>query len=193
LEDESPWLASPFLEQASALRTLFSQIPLAPSCPECGLPLALKPWDFQNVRIIGAPGPLRLLASCGFCRCQSSPDLSAARPALRLALGLVTPPASLRGVTENAARLLDREGGPQAFLDGLTREGLSIGQLPFPDRAALLIALDEWAEAEALEAEWRRAEELAGISDGELSRVPGFTAFRDRILEESPDEENGHR
>lgn len=187
LEDESPWLASPFLEQASALRILFSQIPLAPVCPECSRPLALRPWDFQHLRIAGAPGTFRLLATCGLCHRHSSPTLSTARPALRLALGLVTAPPSLRGVTENAARSLDRVGGPQAFLVGLTREGLSIGELSLPDRAALLIALDEWAEAEALEGEWRRAEELAAISDGELTRVPGFSAFRKRVLEENPD------
>jgi hypothetical protein len=51
-------------------------------------------------------------------------------------------------------------------------------------RSVLLIALDERAEAEALEAEWREAEELAAIIDGELSRVPGFDAFRKEILED---------
>ena len=34
------------------------------------------------------------------------------------------------------------------------------------------------AEAEALEAEWREAEELGAIMDGELTPVPGFEAFR---------------
>jgi hypothetical protein len=50
-------------------------------------------------------------------------------------------------------------------------------------RGALLIALDERAEAEALEAEWREAEEMAAIIDGELSQVPGFDAFRKEILD----------
>ncbi len=44
------------------------------------------------------------------------------------------------------------------------------------------MALDEQSEAELLEAEWREAEELAAIVDGELSQVRGFEEFRRRIL-----------
>jgi hypothetical protein len=57
--------------------------------------------------------------------------------------------------------------------------------LDLPSRAGLLIALDEAAEIEALEAEWQMAEELAAISDGELSEVPGFDAFRREVLGDS--------
>ena len=53
-------------------------------------------------------------------------------------------------------------------------------------RAGLLIALDELAEADALEAEWRNAEELAAISDGELTSVPGFQEFRQKVLGTDP-------
>jgi hypothetical protein len=47
---------------------------------------------------------------------------------------------------------------------------------------AVGISLDEQTEAEALEAEWRVAEELAGIVDDELTEVPGFDTFRARVL-----------
>ena len=54
------------------------------------------------------------------------------------------------------------------------------------ERAGLIITLDEMAEIEALEREWKEAEEMAAILDGELSEVPGFESFRKRILEENP-------
>ena len=57
-----------------------------------------------------------------------------------------------------------------------------MGELDVQTRAGLLIALDETAEVEALEAEWKTAEELAAISDGELSDVPGFEVFRKEVL-----------
>jgi hypothetical protein len=183
MEDESPWLASPFLESAAALKYLFSQIPLAPSCPACLSPLALKPWQFQSLRLLEGPGGLRLLTPCGFCGEDVLPELKSVRPVLRLALGMVTAPLVMRDVARDAARELDAEGGSPGFLAHLTREAPTLGELSLPDRSALLIALDEGAEAEALEAEWKAAEEIAAISDGELSRVPGFEVFRKQILE----------
>lgn len=184
MEDESPWLASPFLEAASSLRYLFSQLPLAPACPACERPLGLKPWDFQRLRILSSPHGIGVLAICGFCGGEVLPDLRDARPTLRLALGLVTAPTILRGVAHPAASELDQAGGASEFLIQLSRDDLSLGEMTLPARAGLLIALDEGAEAEALEAEWRVAEEVAAISDGELSGIAGFEAFRRGILEE---------
>lgn len=183
MEDETPWFASPFLEAASSLRYLFSQIPLAPTCPSCSRPFGLKPWDFQTLRILADTQGARLLAPCGFCGDEVALDLRDARPTLRLALGLVTAPTVLRGVALPAALELDRFGGAPGFLTQLSKDGLSLGQMTLDARAGLLIALDEGAEAEALEAEWRVAEEVAAISDGELSPIPGFEAFRREILE----------
>jgi hypothetical protein len=59
-----------------------------------------------------------------------------------------------------------------------------LGDLDRLERVALRIALDERAETEALEAEWREAEEIAAIMDGELTLVEGFQAFRERVLGE---------
>jgi hypothetical protein len=184
LEDESPWLASPFLESAAGLKYLFSQLPLAPSCPGCEKPLALRPWNFQSLRILTESDDLRLLARCAFCGDEVLPTLRDARPALRLALSMVTPPTVLMESAEAGAQGLDEEGGDKGFLQRLSAEAPSLGELSLPDRSALLIALDEGAEAQALDSEWRMAEELAAISDGELSRVPGFQAFRQQILQD---------
>ena len=68
------------------------------------------------------------------------------------------------------------------LLHGLGRLGTSLGELGRTERVALGIALDQAAEGEALETEWRDAEELAAIVEGELTDVPGFQEFRERVL-----------
>jgi hypothetical protein len=182
--DQAPWLASPFLHAASSLSYLFSQLPLAPTCPSCSRPLALRPWDFQKVTLMAEARGEALLAPCALCGRNVAISLREARPVLRLGLGLVTPPTLLRSVSHDAASELDESGGPRGFLAALSGERPSIGELGIETRAGLLIALDEGAEAEALEAEWRDAEELAAIQDGELTQIPGFDAFRRAILED---------
>ncbi len=180
--DQSPWVASPFLGAASSLAYLFSQLPLAPRCPSCGRPLALRPWEFQRVTLVPGGGEVEVLARCGFCSQEVTVPVHEARPVLRLGLGLVTPPPILRSVAEGAAVELDRMGGPRELLQALSRERPLLGELGEETRAGILIALDESAEVEALEAEWREAEELAAIADGELTEIPGFDAFRREVL-----------
>ena len=181
--DQSPWLASPFLEVASSLTYLFSQLPLAPQCPGCSRPLALRPWDFQRLRLVNQADGEAVLAVCAFCGDAVAVPLQDARPTLRLALSLVMPPHLIRSHSGQAARELDLSGGAEAFLLSISSATPVIGEMGGSARSALLIALDERAEAEALEAEWREAEEMAAIIDGELSQVPGFDAFRKEILE----------
>jgi hypothetical protein len=176
------WFASPFLASASPLTYLFSQVPLAPKCPNCARPLALRPWSFQDLRFLSRGGRVEVLAQCGFCSENVPLSLSDARPALRLGLSIVVPPPLLRRAAEAGLEELDGRGGPQGFLDDLSRAASPLGHLETRTRAGLIIALDELAEGEALEAEWSTAEELAAISDGELTRVPGFREFRRRVL-----------
>ena len=178
-----PWLASPFLEKASVLTYLFSQVPLAKDCPSCRRPLALNPWDFQAIAFLPSHGLPELLASCALCRTEVPISLSEARPTLRMGLGLVTPRDSVEKVAEQAARELDGLGGATSFLNTLASGRLVLGDLDLPRRAGLIISLDEMAEVAALEAEWRLAEELAAIMDSELTRVPGFENFRKQIMD----------
>jgi hypothetical protein len=102
---------------------------------------------------------------------------------VRLGLSVVTPPSSLRSLSPEAARELDAVGGGQALLRTLSDSGVTLGDMGSLLRTGLIISLDELAEAEALETEWREAEELASIMDGELTRVPGFKRFRREVLE----------
>jgi len=180
-----PWLASPFLEFASPLTYLFSHVPLAPVCPSCRGPLALKPWDFQSIQFLLSDETPCLQAFCAICATEVALKLSEARATLRMGLTLITPPDTLRRVASGTAKDLDSLGGPRLFLKALSNTRTPLGDLDLPRKAALIISLDELAELEALEAEWRRAEEMASIMDGELTQVPGFDEFRREILDES--------
>jgi hypothetical protein len=178
-----PWLASPFLDQASPLTYLFTQVPLAPQCPSCSAPLAINPWDFQGLEFIPGQALPRLLSSCAICDNEVLLDLSHARPVLRMGLGLVTPPERVRQVSASVASELEATGGALPFLHAISSSRATIGGLDIPSRTGLIMSLDELAEVEALEQEWKKAEEMAAIMDGELTEIPGFDAFRRKILE----------
>jgi hypothetical protein len=94
----------------------------------------------------------------------------------------VTPPPLLQTLALPAAGELDSTGGPGGLVSRLSDQGTALGDLTDTVRAGLLISLDEMAETEALEAQWREAEEMAALVDGELTQVPGFEEFRHRIL-----------
>lgn len=176
------WLGSPFLEAASLLTRLFSQVPLAPSCPDCRGPLALHPWHFQSLRIVLPREGPAVEALCALCRARVTVELQRARASLRLALFAVTTPTQLMTLAAGAALALEGAGGAAGFLGVLGGDRRTLGELDEEERAALAVALDEMAEAAALEAEWRTAEEVAAIMDGELTEVPEFEVFRRRIL-----------
>jgi len=176
-----PWLASPFLESASALTYLYSQVPFAPACPACHGPLALRPWEFQDVQILAVGGGLGVLTRCALCETEVTLDLGEARPGLRLGLSLVTPAETLRVIASVVAKGLDTAGGPHALLEFLAKTSTTVGALTLPEKAGLIVSLDEIADMEALEGEWRQAEEMAAIMDGELSEVEGFQAFREEL------------
>lgn len=184
----SRWIASPFLEKAWPLTTAFTSVPFAPACPSCGIPMPLNPWEFQDVIFVeGEGGPddavdVGLGARCAGCGTDVVVPLREARPSVRLGLGMVDSDAEARKVAEGAGRGLEQVGGGRGMLEGLGRIGAPIGDLGREERVALGIALDAEAEAEALEAEWREAEEIIAIMDGELTRVPGFRSFRERVL-----------
>jgi hypothetical protein len=144
--------------------------------------MALRPWEFQRIGLVLDGGYPNVLAQCGLCETDVSLPVGQARPALRIGLGLVTARDVLRGLAAGAADILDSAGGPMAFLTALSRSRLALGELDPAARSGLIISLDELAEMEALEAEWKAAEEMASIMDGELSDVPGFDSFRQEIL-----------
>ncbi len=183
-EGRSRWLVSPFLEKAQPLTFGFASVPFARRCPSCGVPMPLNPWDFQEVAFQVSSNRVGVEATCAHCRDRVFLRLREARPALRMGLGILDSDRGARMVGEEAGVALDRVGGHSGLLRGLGRLGAPLGELGRTERVALGIALDLEAEAEALEAEWREAEEIASIMDGELTEVPGFREFRARVLGE---------
>lgn len=176
------WFASPFLDDAPTLTAAFLHIPLAEECPACAGPLALAPWAFQSVRLAADRGVPVAAAACGVCGAEVGVPLAAARGALRLGLSIVNRRFRDTALIETAAARVDRAEGPEGLVTALAREELALGELGVGQRLALGMALDEQSEAELLEAEWREAEELAAIVDGQLTEVAGFEEFRRRVL-----------
>lgn len=179
----SHWFASPFIEDAPALTALFAHVPLAPACPSCGRALVVTPWSFQQVRLSLEGDEPTLRAPCAACRAEAPVPLGDARPALRVGLFLVN--RRLRGaeVVEPAAAAVERADGPEGLIRRLARADSALGETGSASRLALQMALDESAEAELLEAEWRDAEEIAGIVDGRLTPAPALEDLRRRALE----------
>jgi hypothetical protein len=74
-----------------------------------------------------------------------------------------------RRKAEDAAREVDVAGGPDQLVRDITRRELTLRALR-PERGlALEMAVDERAEVQELERQWREAEEIADIADGTLS------------------------
>jgi hypothetical protein len=175
------WFASPFIESAGPLTALFRAVPLAPRCPGCGEPLLLKPWDFQRLRFEKSDGEVRVAAPCALCGREVLIPLGAARPAIRLGLATVTRDPALRRRARPVARRVEAWGGAREFLEGMAARRLSLGELGPGLRMGLGMVLDEGAESDALEREWRTAEEVAELLEGDLSAHPGFEAFQRRV------------
>lgn len=176
------WLLSRFHEHAAALTRAFVTVPFAAACPSCGGVMPLDPHDFETLRLTRAEGESAVAATCAACNETGVVALSEARPALRLGLTVVTRRLRDVEVVEPAAARIDRAGEPGRFVRAIAKRERTIGELRPHALLALLIALDEQAEAEALEREWREAEEIARIMDRELTDVPGFEEFRARVL-----------
>ncbi len=176
------WLGRPFVEHGTLLTGLFMDVPLAETCPSCGGPFVIEPQTFGDTRLMLTGRGPELAAGCGLCGDEGSVPLLEARPTLRAAIAIVERGQRSPLLVEAAAKPIDRAGGATGFLRKLAGNGMDMASLHEHERLALWFALDEEAEAEALEAEWRRAEELESIFDRDVSEVKGFDEFRARVL-----------
>jgi hypothetical protein len=176
-----PWIASPFIEDSGILTVLFSALPLAPRCPACSHSLLIAPHDFANVRLTRDGGRVATAAKCAVCGTDVAVSLAAARPALRLGLAIVSRSQRAAANVMRAVLPVDRTGGPKDYIENLAGRDRTLGMLSPRQRLSLWISLDECSEIDVLEAEWRRAEELAAIMDDELTDVPGFREFLRRV------------
>ncbi|HSL69666.1 MAG TPA: hypothetical protein VK864_05460 [Longimicrobiales bacterium] len=176
------WLGSPFIENGTLLSALFASVPVTEECPGCAQPLFIHPAAFGDLRLERVDGTAVVAVPCGLCGEEVTVPIREARPAIRAGLALVSWKYRHASHVQRAVGPLERMGGAHALLDRLCRRRAEIGQLQRAARLALWIALDELAEAEALEDEWQSAECLARIADEELTQIKGFEDFRRRVL-----------
>jgi hypothetical protein len=147
-----------------------------PVCEQCGAALQLKAKHLQHARVIpDARHDLGVLLSCPQCRREASlltgPDALAA---LRQGLGYLNVRRSSRRRAETAAGVVDQIGGPDRLIRDVVRRELTLRSLQPERQLALEMAVDERAEIEELERQWREAEEIAHIADGTLSSEPAI-------------------
>ncbi len=178
----SRWVGRPFIEHGGLLTGLFMDVPLAERCPSCGGPFVIEPQRFGDTRLLLARHAPAVAATCGLCGDEGNVPLQQARPTLRAAIAIVERGRREPEHVQAAVKPIDRCGGALPFLEQLARRELDVGSMHERDRLAFWLSLDEQAEGEALEAEWRRAEELGSIFDREVTDVKGFDEFRARVL-----------
>lgn len=142
-----------------------------PICDHCGTVLELKAKHVQYARLVpDARHDHAVLLSCPRCRHEAALLTGVdAQAALRQGLTFLNVRRSSRRKADDAARVVDAAGGPDRLLQDVARRELTLRSLRPERQLALEMAVDEQAEVEALERQWREAEEQAEIADGTLS------------------------
>ena len=92
---------------------------------------------------------------------------------------------------EDAAREVDQVGGPDQLVRDIAHRELTLRSLR-PERGlALEMAVDERAEVQELERQWKEAEELADIADGTLSTTADVEEELRRIRDRDNNQPSG--
>ncbi len=142
-----------------------------PICERCGTLMHLRAKHVQHARVVpDAHADVAVVLSCPRCRHEGAQLVgSDAVQVLRQGLTYLNVTRSGRRRAEDAARVVDDAGGPDRLLRDVARRELTLRSLRPERRLALEMAVDERAELEELERQWRQAEEIADIADGTLS------------------------
>lgn len=148
------------------------RIPLieSPICARCGSIMELRARHVQHARVVpDAHADMGVLLSCPRCHQEGAQITgSEAVQVLRQGLTYLNLVRGGRRRAEDAAREVDRVGGPDSLLRDVAQRELTLRSLR-PERGlAFEMAVDERAEVEELEQQWREAEEIADIADGTL-------------------------
>src|SRR2546423_3843008 len=142
----------------------------APICASCGSIMDLRAKHVQHARVVpDRHAEMAVVLSCPRCRREAAQLTGTdAVQALRQGLTFLNLKRGGRRRAEDAAREVDRVGGPDRLVRDIAQRELTLGSLR-PERGlALEMAVDERAEVEELERQWREAEEIADITDGTL-------------------------
>jgi hypothetical protein len=142
-----------------------------PICANCGSLMQLRARHVQHARVVpDAHAEVAVLLSCPRCRREGAQLAGGdAVQVLRQGLTYLNVTRSGRRRAEDAARVVDEVGGPDRLVRDVARRELTLRSLRPERRLALEMAVDERAEVEELERQWREAEEIAEIADGTLS------------------------
>ncbi len=87
--------------------------------------------------------------------------------------------------------MVDEIGGPERLLRDVARREVTLRSLRPERRLALEMAVDERAEVEELERQWRTAEEIAEIADGTLSSSAELEEELRRLKRRAGDQPSG--
>jgi len=141
-----------------------------PICAHCGSVMHLRAKHVQHARIVpDRQADMAVLLSCPKCK-QEGTQLTGtdAIQVLRQGLAYLNVARGGRRRAEDAAREVDQVGGADRLVRDIARRELTLRSLR-PERGlALEMAVDERAEVEELERQWKEAEEIAEIADGTL-------------------------
>jgi hypothetical protein len=163
------------------------------SCDHCGTLLQLKAKHVQHARVVpDAHYDLGVLVSCPACHREGTlftgPD---AQAILRQGLAYLNVRRSSRRRAADAARVVDAVGGPDHLIRDIARRELTLRSLRPERQLALEMAVEEQAEVEELERQWREAEEIAEIADGTLSTDAAIEEELQRLKRRTGDQPPG--
>jgi len=146
------------------------QLTEPPICAHCGTLMQLRARHVQYARIVpDRHADMAVLLSCPKCR-QEGTQLTGtdAIQVLRQGLTYMNLDKGGRRRAEDAAREVDQVGGADQLVRDIARRELTLRSLRAERGLALEMAVDERAEVEELERQWKEAEEIADIGDGTL-------------------------
>ena len=165
----------------------------APICASCGSVMDLRAKHVQHARVVpDRHAEMAVVLSCPRCRHEAAQLTGTdAVQALRQGLTFLNLKRGGRRRAEDAAREVDRVGGPDRLVRDIAQRELTLGSLR-PERGlALEMAVDERAEVEELERQWKDAEEIADIADGTLSMSTEIENALRRLKKPGGDQPSG--
>jgi hypothetical protein len=165
----------------------------SPICARCGSIMELRARHVQYARVVpDTHADMGVLLSCPRCH-QEGAQLTGieAVQVLRQGLTYLNLVRGGRRRAEDAAREVDRVGGPDRLLRDVAQRELTLRSLR-PERGlAFEMAVDERAEVEELEQQWREAEEIADIADGTLGSSTDVENELRRLKDRQGDQPSG--
>jgi hypothetical protein len=164
-----------------------------PICAHCGTLMQLRAKHVQHARVVpDAHAEVAVVLSCPQCHREGAQLVGGdAVQVLRQGLTYLNVTRTGRKRAEDAARVVDAVGGPDPLIRDVARRELTLRSLRPERRLALEMAVDERAEVEELERQWRAAEEIAEIADGTLSTSEQLAEELRRLKERGGDQPSG--